>query len=180
MMKQKLIATILFMFIVVMGGCSSNDEKPETSNGNESLTYDLAAFDISLRDTSGNLISVSPDGKTIYAYFTGVSWQICINQLVELNKYSETELKGVKMYAISYSTPEEHSLIKETFNLDSFEFLSDLELEFGERFGFFDVEENNLYRGYVGVNPETENIVSEVDYLVGDNIKVVLKVMEEL
>jgi hypothetical protein len=84
------------------------------------------------------------------------------------------------MYAISYSTPEEHGLVKEAFNLDSFEFLSDLNMEFGEYFGFFDVEKNSVYRGYVGVNPETENIVSEVDYLVGDNIKVVLKAMEEL
>jgi hypothetical protein len=73
MMKKKLIATIFFMFIVVMVGCNSDGEKPETSNGNESVTYDVAAFDISLPDISGNLVSVSPDGKTIYAYFTGVN-----------------------------------------------------------------------------------------------------------
>lgn len=84
------------------------------------------------------------------------------------------------MYAISISTPDEHSLLQETYKLNGLEFLSDYQIEFGEQFGFFDEKENNIFRGYVGVNPDTENIVIEVDYLAGDNIKEVLKTMEEL
>lgn len=81
------------------------------------------------------------------------------------------------------SSPEEHSLLKSTYQLDHFEFLTDYEDEFGERFGFIDIEGNQIKRyerGYVGVNPDTTNIVIEVDYLLGENIKTVLKVMEEL
>lgn len=179
-MKKRLITVIMFIFIVALVGCSSDGDKLESGNNKADIPYDEATFDISLSDISGNIVNVSPDGKTIYAYFTGISWQICISQLVELNKQAETEFQGVKIYAISYSTPEEHSLAQETFKLYNLEFLSDYDLEFGEKFGFFEEEENNLYRGYVGVNPETENIVIEVDYLVGDNIKKVLKVMDEL
>ncbi|WNF36205.1 hypothetical protein RJD24_17405 [Bacillaceae bacterium IKA-2] len=82
------------------------------------------------------------------------------------------------MYAISYSTPEEHTLVQETFNLVNFEFLSDYELEFGEQFGFFDKEENYLYRGYVGANPDADYIVVEIDYLVGDNSKEIISSMD--
>lgn len=179
-MRKRLVTTILFIFIVALTACSSDGGDKENSNENDSLAYDKAAFEISLPDTSENLVNVSPDGKTIYAYFTGVGWQICINQLVELNKYAETELKGVKMYAISFSNPEEHSLLQETYKLNGLEFLSDYELEFGEQFGFFDEKENDLFRGYVGVNPETENMVIEVDYLAGENVKEVVKTMDEL
>lgn len=89
-------------------------------------------------------------------------------------------MQGVKIYAISYSPPEDHKRLQEAYNLNGFDFLSDESLEFGDRFGFYDAEENMPLRGYIGVNPETENIVIEVDYLVGDNIKKVLKVMDEL
>lgn len=72
-MKQKLIILILFIFILALAACSSDGGKQENDNGNDSLTYDKAEFEISLPDTSGNLVNVSPDGKTMYAYFTGVS-----------------------------------------------------------------------------------------------------------
>ncbi len=77
-------------------------------------------------------------------------------------------------------SPEEHLLVQQTFKLDQFEFLTDIQGEFGEKFGFIDLVESKVYRGYLGVNPETTNMVIEVDYLLGDNIKTIIKVMEEL
>ncbi|MCT8137187.1 hypothetical protein H1D32_05185 [Anaerobacillus sp. CMMVII] len=70
--------------------------------------------------------------------------------------------------------------MKDTFKLDHFEVLTDYQGEFGETFGFIDVTESKVYRGYLGVNPETTNITREIDYLIGENIKTVIKVMEEL
>lgn len=181
-MKKKLVTMILFIFIVALSACSSDGENQENNNEieNASISFAEANFDISLPNTSGDLVNLSPDGKTIYAYFTGVTWQICITQLVELNNYAEKELKGIKIYAISYSTPEEHKSLQEVYNLDGFEFLSDEQLEFGDRFGFYNEVENMPLRGYIGVNPETENIIKKVDYLVGENIKEVLKAVDEL
>ncbi|WP_139193136.1 hypothetical protein [Anaerobacillus alkalilacustris] len=81
------------------------------------------------------------------------------------------------------STPEEHAYLQEVFPLDNFEFLTDYQGEFGQKFGFLDLDGNQVVgyeRGYVGVNPETENMVVEIDYLIGEKIKEVLKKMEEL
>jgi peroxiredoxin len=175
-MKQKLLATVLLLFIFVIAACGSDDGQGTSID----RTYDEADFNISLPDTSENMVNISPDGKTIYAYFTGIGWQICIAQLVELEKYTDNELKGVKLYAISPSSPEEHEMMKKTFKLDSFEVLTDYNYEFGETFGFVDFDENSIYRGYLGVNPETENMIIEIDYLIGDKIKEVLRNMEEL
>lgn len=97
-----------------------------------------------------------------------------------MQKYSDNELKDVKFYAISLSPPEDHELAKNTFKLDSFEFLTDYNYEFGETFGFIDFDENVVLRGYVGVNPETGNVIAEIDYLIGEKIKEVLRNMEEL
>ncbi|QOY38601.1 redoxin domain-containing protein [Anaerobacillus isosaccharinicus] len=106
---------------------------------------------------------------------------MCITQLVELNNNID-KFPGVKIYAISLSSPDEHSQLQEAYKqqLEHFEFFTDYQGEFGERFGFIDLEANKVYRGYVGVNPATTNMVIEIDYLIGDNLKKVIKVMEEL
>ena len=86
----------------------------------------------------------------------------------------------MKLYAISVASPEDHIQIKNTFEVDSFEFLTDINpYEFGRKYGFIN-EEGVLQRGYVGVNPASQNMIIEVDYEVGDNIKTVLRNMEEL
>jgi peroxiredoxin len=172
---RKVLAVTFLVLVMALVGCG-NDEEIVSIEG---LEYNQADFDLALPDMDGNLVTVIPNGKTIYAYFTGVGWQVCINQLVELNNNSD-KFPGVKFYAISLSTPEEHSLVKETFKLDHFEFLTDYQGDFGERFGFIDTVESKIYRGYLGVNPATENIVIELDYLIGQNLKTVIKVMEEL
>ncbi len=83
------------------------------------------------------------------------------------------------MYGISPSDPESHSLLAENEQLQ-FELLSDWEVQFGEHFEFVDVEEQLIYRGYTAVNAETESQVTEVDYLVGENVDEVLEVLSEL
>lgn len=72
-MKKRLITVIMFIFIVALVGCSSDGDKLESGNNKADIPYDEATFDISLSDISGNIVNVSPDGKTIYAYFTGIS-----------------------------------------------------------------------------------------------------------
>ena len=86
----------------------------------------------------------------------------------------------MKLYAISVATPEDHIQIQNTFEVGSFEFLTDHNYEFGDRFGFIDFNEGIIERGYVGANPASQNMIIEVDYLVGDNFKTVLRNMEEL
>ncbi|OIJ11590.1 hypothetical protein BKP35_11645 [Anaerobacillus arseniciselenatis] len=86
----------------------------------------------------------------------------------------------MKLYAISVASPEEHVQIQNTFEVGSFEFLTDHDYEFGDRFGFIDFNEGTIERGYVGVNPASQNMIVEVDYEVGDNINTVLRHMDEL
>lgn len=67
-MKQKLLSFVLLAFILVIAACGSDDG----DSGSIELTYNEADFNISLPDINGNMVNIIPDGKTIYAYFTGV------------------------------------------------------------------------------------------------------------
>ncbi|OIJ11589.1 hypothetical protein BKP35_11640 [Anaerobacillus arseniciselenatis] len=64
-MKQKLLAVVLLALIVFIAACGSDDGAANIE------FYDTGDFNIELLDTEGNTVNISPDGKTIYAYFTG-------------------------------------------------------------------------------------------------------------
>ncbi|UTW68755.1 hypothetical protein KHA80_15100 [Anaerobacillus sp. HL2] len=97
---------------------------------------------------------------------------------MKLNNKAETELENIKIYAISISTPEEHELLQQTYNLDNMEILTDAQYEFGTQFGFVDLNENAVYRGYLGVNAQSENMVVS-RLLIGDHIKDDVKLMRK-
>ncbi len=76
--------------------------------------------------------------------------------------------------------PDEHRQLREEEDL-GFELLSDTQnLDFGLTYGFIDLEEQVIYRGYVAANPQTEQMAIEVDYLVGENYEQVLETLEQL
>jgi peroxiredoxin len=83
------------------------------------------------------------------------------------------------VYAVSPATPEEHRQLAEDFGL-SLRLLSDEELEFGLTFGFIDVEEESIYRGFVAVNPASKQMVVKTDYLFGQNVDEIIELMKEL
>ncbi|UCZ52455.1 peroxiredoxin family protein [Bacillus shivajii] len=105
---------------------------------------------------------------------------LCISQLVELNNYiEEVESLGYTVYGISPSDPMSHSAVMDGEGLD-FDLLTDVDVQFGSQLGFIDFDDEVIYRGYTAVNPETNQMVTEIDYLVGENALDVLKVLEDL
>ncbi|WP_255245349.1 redoxin domain-containing protein [Evansella sp. LMS18] len=101
-----------------------------------------------------------------------------MDQLVQLNTYmDEFNERDVNVYGISPASPEEHRQLKEELGL-SFSILSDRTGELGISLGFIDEEEQAIYRGYTAINPETEQMVREIDYLVGENAEDILEVID--
>lgn len=91
----------------------------------------------------------------------------------------EIEELGYSVYAISPSDPESHLALREQNDLE-FEVLTDIDVEVGLEFGFIELEEEAIYRGFTAVNPETGNTETKIDYLVGDNSEEVLEILEDL
>lgn len=103
-----------------------------------------------------------------------------MDQLGKLNEHLDELMEmDITVYAISPSSVEDHQYIKEAYGFE-FEILSDQSLQFGEEFGFVNLNKQEVYRGYVAVNLDAETLKKEVDYLVGDNIGEVMSVLEEL
>ncbi|OIJ12549.1 hypothetical protein BKP37_14075 [Anaerobacillus alkalilacustris] len=69
-MKKKILAVFVLLLVVVIAGCNGSEEQDRVET--EPLTFSKDAFNISLLDTSENFVNINPEGKTIYAYFTGV------------------------------------------------------------------------------------------------------------
>ena len=163
---------ILLTFILFLSACNSD-------NAADSDYENFEPAAISLVDTDRNTVKIfAPEEKELYVYFTGVGWTICLTQLVQLNnRIDEFNEKGINVYAISPSSPEEHQEVVDQLELN-FEILTDTTYEFGLTTGFIDEEEQIIYRGYTAVNPETNNMFTEVDYLVGENIDEILELME--
>ncbi|MFA9560574.1 hypothetical protein ACERII_25055 [Evansella sp. AB-rgal1] len=62
---KRILSFVLFIILFsVIIGCSSDS--------GESTSYQQEDFNISLLNTAGETINISPAGKTLYAYFTGV------------------------------------------------------------------------------------------------------------
>lgn len=68
---RKMVLFLLLSFVVVTG-CGNNDEAKSESGTNGELVFELAHFDISLPNEEGEFVNITPTGKTIYAYFTGI------------------------------------------------------------------------------------------------------------
>ncbi|MDQ0255269.1 hypothetical protein J2S74_002651 [Evansella vedderi] len=61
-----------------------------------------------------------------------------------------------------------------------FDVVTDVNYEFAIELGFVNVDEGTIYRGYAGVNPETQTLIKEIDYLVGENVQTIAENMQEL
>ncbi len=61
-----------------------------------------------------------------------------------------------------------------------FPVLSDTDYAVGVEFGFIELEEEAVYRGFTAVNPETEKMTTRIDYLVGDNFEELSGILEDL
>lgn len=85
----------------------------------------------------------------------------------------------MEVLAVSPSSPEEHQQIIDLHGLQ-FDIVTDVNYQFGINLGFVDIEEQAIFRGYIGVNPENNSLIKEVDYLLGDNIETVLEKMKGL
>lgn len=171
-----LVVSLLLLFSAVVTACGSEGEQADFE------TYQPEEARMTLVNSDGEEVELfSTSDKSLYLYFTGVDWQICRSQLVELNKHvDELREQGVEVYAISPALPDEHRQLREEEDL-GFELLSDTQnLDFGLTYGFIDLEEQVIYRGYVAANPQTEQMAIEVDYLVGENYEQVLETLEQL
>lgn len=82
------------------------------------------------------------------------------------------------MYGISPDPPEAHQVVADQYNLD-FELLTDVQGEFGFTHEFIE-EDQTIYRGYLAVNPDSNELTKEIDYLPGENVNEVLDVLESM
>ncbi|MBU9723313.1 peroxiredoxin family protein [Bacillus alkalicola] len=87
--------------------------------------------------------------------------------------------EGMEVVAVSPSTPQDHQQLQEEYNIQ-FEILTDIDYLFAIEHGFVDEEEGAIYRGYLGVNPDTGAQSKEIDYLVGQNTETIAELMEDL
>ncbi|MCT8137186.1 hypothetical protein H1D32_05180 [Anaerobacillus sp. CMMVII] len=68
---RKTLAMAFLVLVIALVGCGTEEENKENGS-NEELQFVQAQFDLALPDTNGNMVTVMPNEKTIYAYFTGV------------------------------------------------------------------------------------------------------------
>ncbi|CAM3840550.1 redoxin domain-containing protein [Alkalicoccus chagannorensis] len=102
-----------------------------------------------------------------------------MDQLVQLDEQrEELEELGYNVYGISPAPPEQHQQAIDHFDLD-IELLSDPMGQVGMDHDFID-DENMIYRGFMAVQPETNQYVKEIDYLAGDNIDQVKETLESM
>ncbi len=69
-MRKLLMIALLASFLAIVGCGTDDAQQQATEDG--TITFNQADFDIELPNTAGSVINVTPDGKTIYAYFTGI------------------------------------------------------------------------------------------------------------
>lgn len=70
-MRKFFAVAFLVLVMAALVGCGGEEEQKEISS-DEGIQYNEADFDLALPDTDGNLVTVTPNEKTMYAYFTGV------------------------------------------------------------------------------------------------------------
>lgn len=58
---------VIVSLILVLSACG-NDE----TETNDSEAYNKGDFELTLPSTTGEQVSLVPNGKTLYAYFTGI------------------------------------------------------------------------------------------------------------
>lgn len=86
---------------------------------------------------------------------------------------------GYTVYGVSPSDSQSHGMLQQIQGFD-FELLSDMELHFATELGFYDEEEGYIFRGYTAVNPDSGAMITETDYLVGENSDEVIANLEDL
>lgn len=86
---------------------------------------------------------------------------------------------GYTLYGISPSDPGSHKSLLESQGLN-FDLLTDVDGEIGTELGFIDLDAQQIFRGFIAVNPESGEMKTEVDYLVGENSDEVLEILEDL
>ncbi|QKS73298.1 redoxin domain-containing protein [Paenalkalicoccus suaedae] len=97
-----------------------------------------------------------------------------------MNEYVEDiEAMGYRVLGISPADPASHAQYIEANNL-GMEILSDINGELGVELGFIDEEAQMITRGFAAVNPNTNAMLVEIDYLVGENSDTILNELEEL
>ncbi|RXJ02030.1 hypothetical protein DS745_08020 [Anaerobacillus alkaliphilus] len=68
---RKIFAIALLASFISLVGCATDEEQPQV-NGNGAITFNQADFDMEMPNLAGSYVNVTPEGKTIYAYFTGI------------------------------------------------------------------------------------------------------------
>lgn len=168
---KKIYLLVFVVFMLLLSACSQNQDSVEPPDISE---YQFANEDYEEVDI------LQPSQKTVYIYFTGVNWNICLSQLVKLNQYlTQFEENEISVYAVSQSSPAEHVKLKKLHDLD-FAFITDVQLIFPSQFGFYDDQSQSVLRGYIGVNPETDKVEQGIDFLFGDKAEEILEKMKNL
>jgi peroxiredoxin len=151
--KHFMLILSLLMLVIVGAGCTPNEEKS------------------ALKDEQGNTVSLDNKEKpTLVFFFTGVGWDYCKSQLVELQNNQDlfVGFQG-DIYALSADPVEKHKELKAELGLE-FPILSDKYLKVIEEAGLKDPGEPKSLRGFAIYNNEGELIESTQIDSFGDEI----------
>lgn len=142
--KHYILILSLLMLVIIGAGCTPNEEKS------------------ALKDDQGNTISLDTKEKpTLLFFFTGVGWDYCKSQLVELQKNNNlfSSFPG-DIYALSADPVEKHKELKAELGLE-FPILSDKYLKLIKEAGLKDPSERKSLRGFAILNSKGEIIEAQ-------------------
>lgn len=139
--KHFILILSLMMLVIIGAGCTPSEEKS------------------ALKDEQGNSVILDNKEKpTLVFFFTGIGWDYCKSQLVELQK--NINLFGGfpgDIYALSADPVEKHKELKTELGLE-FPILSDKYLKLIEEAGLKDPSEPKSLRGFAILNSKGEII----------------------
>ena len=156
-MRKSFLFVLLIMVGALIAGCSNDGP-------------------ITLVDEQGkDVVFENMERPALVFFFSGVQWDYCKSQLVELQKKKElfSQFPG-DIYAVSVATVREHKNYKEKLGLD-YPLLSDENLDLIRKVELVDPNSPKSKRGFAVLDKNGKVLHAEEVDPFGDNAEEVIK-----
>lgn len=165
-MKKVYRIVLLLWLSALIVGCSNSPK--ESVQDEESTQKETVQIEPTVKEEQAEKAKVENDNTpALVFFFTGISWDYCQSQLVELQKNKElfSQFPG-EVYAVSTSSDEEHNQLKTQLKLD-YPLVSDPEFEIIGKVNLIDTHDTHepqSLRGFA-VMDEAGNVIhsQEID-----------------
>ena len=165
-MKKVYRIFLLLLIAALIVGCSNSTK--ESVQDAESTQEETVQIEPPVKEEQAEKAKIENlSTPALLFFFTGVSWDYCQSQLVELQKNKElfSQFPG-EIYAVSTSSEEEHNQLKTQLKLD-YQLVSDPDFEIIGKANLKDTHDSHepqSLRGFAVID-ETGNIIhsQEVD-----------------